>query len=829
MEYLHINFMVNETYLDLPSARVLPDAYRDTVRRYAVNEDCMQENAPGVMTFFTARAEDRPAVTFFSRTDRHTTTVSVGRFSQCLGWEWGEKGPSEEFAQILNADFYSEAELNLMAASNTRVQPPEKKRSADLQVNLAPQAKKAILTAAMLRWLRSDPVVRIAVPKGVDYDGYVIAAMKQIYALCPLGLQAVAGFCSYMPDPEKAIDQVYFGFIPQEMADTKTLFLDDSSQSALAAFADGTRRDGLDRFINYLCSCDENELQEFLTELRSDVEGKGNPDKVFTLGTRNYQAIGDALRIMSIQGSPEEHLKEWQSFYENISRYTLNMQNRIKKHIAQTVDTAAVAQLYLRDLKGDTDPVTVLRALRTYNALCGDCPALADALWNTAVAHLQEASVPAAKISEAAGSLENTLGNLITSQRLSGLYFLTVQSRLNKLLAEEPQETAAVVALSEKLEKLEKELQEKQPAGYEALLEQLQAKRAGLQEQQGDIAFMSLCKQLADLEKRPVENLSQIQDALTRAKLLIQRLAAQPQDERVVQLTQKVKAFQKQLTDLENSSFTDLNEILSAVSAAGDSYFTALSNIDLTRLRKLDSNQYQQAMEALDAKRPACMGAYTAAFEKSGQKLTLPVLAKKNEFVLSRIMSDLARFNCMAIPFEPRLDEKVWEKKLVRAKLLAREIFGQEKGQESVAITLDGADYEYNFFMDLLNKRLRPDAVTDDSQKQALENATMSLISAEVFRDAKALDYLTKLFANCRMSFQKLFLCILMGALGTDPKANTNAFSLMVKAAAKRHGQTEADSARVMAQLADEAADLDPKVEKQFRAFAEKLLGRPGR
>ena len=826
MEYLHINFMVNETYMDLLPARALPDAYRDTVRRYAVNEDCMRENAPSILTFFTTRGEDEKAITFFARTQRHTTTVSVGRFSQAFGWEWGQNGPSEKFTAILDSDFYTEAELNPLAASNAAIQFPEKKRAALPEVTLAPQAKKAVLTAAMLRWLRSDPAIRIAVPRGVDYDSYVIAAMKQIYGLFPLGLQAVAGFCSYMPDTEKAIPQVYFGFIPQDMADTKTLFLDDSSQSALAVYADGTRRDGLDRLINYICSCSDADLQEFLNELYTDVEGCGNPSKVFSLGTRNYQAIGDALRIMSIQGTPQEHLKEWQNFYDNINRYSDNMRLRIKKHIAATVDPEAIVALYIKGLQGETDALTVFRALRSYNTLCGDCPALAEALWNTAVSHLLDAAVAARKIREAAENLSNTLSNLATPQRLDGLYLLTLQTRLQKLLAETPQDSGAVDLLTKNLEDLEKDLLDKKPEGYLELLNSLQAKKASIQSLQGDMQFQSICKQLVELEQKPVENLTQIQDVGTRAKILLQRLDSLPRDSRVIQLGDRIRTFQQHLNTLERSSFTDLNEILRSIEAAGNNYFAALNNVELSRLRKLDTNQHKQVMDALDAKRPPYMGVYVTEYEKSGQKLCIASLMTKNEFVLSRIIGDLGRFNYMTIPFDPKLDDKLWENRLNRAKLLARELFGQEKGQEVIAVTLDNMDYEYTFFQDLRTKRLKPDSVTDANQQQALSNATMSLIALEIFRDARDLDYLTRLFAACQMSFQKLFLCIMAGAFGTDPRGNTNAFEQIVKTASKQRGQTEEESVQAMLTLVEENRDLNSKVVQQFQTFAEKIVGK---
>jgi len=102
----------------------------------------------------------------------------------------------------------------------------------------------------------------------------------------------------------------------------------------------------------------------------------------------------------------------------------------------------------------------------------------------------------------------------------------------------------------------------------------------------------------------------------------------------------------------------------------------------------------------------------------------------------------------------------------------------------------------------------------------------MSLINAEVFKDAKDLDYLTRHFADYEMSFQKLFVRVLLGFFGTDPKGNANAFSIMIKAAAKRHKQTEADSVRAMIRISEETSDADPKVLKQFQAFAEKLVGK---
>ena len=102
----------------------------------------------------------------------------------------------------------------------------------------------------------------------------------------------------------------------------------------------------------------------------------------------------------------------------------------------------------------------------------------------------------------------------------------------------------------------------------------------------------------------------------------------------------------------------------------------------------------------------------------------------------------------------------------------------------------------------------------------------MALVNEGIFKDAKDLDYLTTSFAKYRISFQRLFIAVMQGKFGADPRGNTNAFTLMVKASAKKNEQTEADSVRIMIKLTDDLQDMDPKVAKQFLAFAEKLVGK---
>ena len=109
-------------------------------------------------------------------------------------------------------------------------------------------------------------------------------------------------------------------------------------------------------------------------------------------------------------------------------------------------------------------------------------------------------------------------------------------------------------------------------------------------------------------------------------------------------------------------------------------------------------------------------------------------------------------------------------------------------------------------------------------QKTVLESAVMSLITLEVFHDARDLDYLVRRFDEYEMSFQKLFARVLLGFFGTDPKGNANAFNIMAKSAAKRHNQPVADAVRAMIRISEDTPNVDERVLKQFQAFADKLV-----
>ena len=237
MDYQYINTIKNEQYIDLAARKPFPGAMLPEVQKYCCDNTFLADGINASVMFFTLTSAGTAPFTVISRSDKKQNCVSLGRFVQAYGWAWPKGGRQADMPklfsntdELLHTRFLTENEVDALAASPDAPWEVYSSYIPAAPVQIDPKALSAALFGVVRRWASSEPAVRIAVPAGVDYMDYVMAAVSQLYAHMPFAMRAAAGFCSYLPQAlGEKLPRISIGFIPERMADNNTLFLDGSS------------------------------------------------------------------------------------------------------------------------------------------------------------------------------------------------------------------------------------------------------------------------------------------------------------------------------------------------------------------------------------------------------------------------------------------------------------------------------------------------------------------------------------------------------------------------------------------------------------------------
>lgn len=448
MDYLYLNAIVKEVYKDLPCGCPFPTEFGRNMYATVSGLDCLSNpDVPNVLSFFTLRAKGQASAMVFSNIQKHTNSASVGRFIQSIGWTWNGDKLFRELDDILDVGFFSEEEINETALRGGSFALPKDRRNSyeTISVELSPKVKQAILTTVLLRWLRFEAPLRIAVPKNVDYNSYVISAMKQIYRIFPVSLRAKAGFCSYLPSDKNVPETIFIGFIPEEMADSRTLCLDGSSAAACATLNCGTNSATLDTFIHHIAHESEDELPTFFEEMYEDLEGSGSNEKMVLVNYRDYQFIGMALNLLSLDGSLSELISQWNSkFFNHKDRdnIPLRWREKIRKKIRSTIDPAEFCSLAERRLNAEA-----FDGLIAYREYCAGNAELADALWNTAVAQQIGRKKTYTDIYSHVSKRQKDLSFILDEPKLDVLFRKSVEEQLAALREKPAQDLKSIEKL----------------------------------------------------------------------------------------------------------------------------------------------------------------------------------------------------------------------------------------------------------------------------------------------------------------------------------------------------------------------------------------------
>lgn len=528
MDYLYINAIVKEVYKDLPCGCPFPAEYRRNLHSVLSGQDCLSNpEFPEVYSFFTLRAKDQMPVLVLGKVQKHTNSASVGRLTQGLGWAVDGKLLLNNLEEMLGADFYSEDEINETALRGDKFVLPKDRRCGlqEIPMTFSAEVKKAILTTVLLRWIRYEDPLRIAVPKNVDYRSYVFSAMKQIYSLFPVSLRARIGFCSYLPSAKNVTDCIGIGFIPEAMADSVTLCLDGSSRAACAALSSGTQNQAQDELIEYLACASDEERRIFLEEFYTEVETKD----IFEITIRDYRAMGTMVGLRKLadsRNSQEEQIVQWNKRFFNSKDYEggkLNpeMKRKLLKQFRETIRPEAFCAWFTRECGNGT----VFDALDSAEKYYADNQPLADALWETAVAQLTERKVSYKDIYTRAARRQKELPFVITENGLNALFCKSVEEQFAALSAQSAPTLAVLENLKTKADQLlqytEVRMIPETPrlqSGIREYMLQLDSRRDVLILRDYEAAF-------ARLKDRPADNMEQTRNLIAEIRSLRESVA----------------------------------------------------------------------------------------------------------------------------------------------------------------------------------------------------------------------------------------------------------------------------------------------------------------
>ena len=378
MDYQYIYTVVKGSYVVLPSFRKVPSDIEAELARYAGNFVGQSAGIDEDFCYFSLKRAKGLPVLGFGKSQRKLNCASVAKMTQCAAWDWDETLLRDRFDEVLRFAFYSEAQVDACAEDESSV-PAFGKGDAPVardfyDVPLTREAIRAILYGIFSRWLLGKAPVRIAVParETARYGQYVLSAVRKIYSYFPVVLRGEAGFVSRLqPGMEKNLPRISLIFVPEAMADAKTLFLDGSKPAAFASIPNTTNRRNIDRFIEHLSSLDDpEERKSFLNAVFYDLERK--PDMLDTAAgdARQYGNYGEVLLLLDNKGSTEQKIEAWLRFCENAESYPAGAVDQIRTLIDAELSPEALVDYARSKFPGMDKPADCVSGVTGLLPLC---------------------------------------------------------------------------------------------------------------------------------------------------------------------------------------------------------------------------------------------------------------------------------------------------------------------------------------------------------------------------------------------------------------------------------------------------------------------------
>lgn len=736
--YVFINTVVSEVYTDIPMEIAFPSKpapYIPEINKYVTTDYFLNSSLPSVYTYFTVFDNDGKPVAIYGKCARKTNAISVCRYTQAAGWPWSEgELYRDAFDSLLRFGFYSEAEVDALSAGAAAARFGCGQDSAPLDVTfqIHPSALRALVYAAFLRWQRSDPLVRIGVPaqyKGEAYNAYVLSAVRTLYSYFPVGLKAKAGFSSYLPvGKEKNLPSLYFGFVPQEEADSATLFLDGSSLAVYEKMPKTLGKKSLDYFINSLLGMEDPAArQSFIEKVFTDVDGK---NKIQGLTPVKYTYFSDTLLLLNHEKSTLEMMPEWIRFCNAPEQYP----SSLVPELYNAIKTELNAQVFADYMDAEYPDSMTLEAFaekyKQITNLCCTSSTLREGFWNRLDAFLTNCRASNAEVLTFLQQQEKGLKRIGLAR-----YQQTYEQWRSRLAVQVKREAfAAMDSFKGSYEQSRQQFKQIRKQAVESLKlaftpDEAAAILREIQEHGSELTVKSIMAAFLPISRRKVENSAEIQSVISEAEGIFRALETEngpTADEARKLVSDFINVRSQSLGQrdvVKRRIFSELRmqqdyfaaiEIISANMAANNS------------LEKPDQDAFLAQIRNL---KPQTEREYRTVFQsRYGKALTFENLTHLDPLVMACVLKDLSAF--FATPY--RLGKSNLSARELRDKIVHRQAQVQQfqEGQ-SLTVDLDGAKLN----AELLKTILTPDAGRKISREnlRVVEDGTLALAESGVF------------------------------------------------------------------------------------------------
>lgn len=827
MDYLFINAIVKETYTDLACSSEFPASHRRRMIAAAPKDDFLDSKiVDSVFAYQSLTDSGRAPILMLTNVQRQKNCVSLGRYTQTMGWEWDPKLICADMDTIFGARFHTEQEILAWAENSEKIPLPGQGKVPGLRdaISMDPMAVRTIMTAVLIRWLKRDDPIRIAVPAGVDYNSYVWQAVRQIYAHFPVALRLEAGFCSYMPDIKKSGNRISIGFIPESMADNKTVFLDGSRRSAIAAFEKGTGRPMLDRFVEYLSVAESSQRQGLLGEVYTDVEFGGDWKKMAEVTARDYQATGEALDLLASTGGPDEMMPRWKQFFEEQEKYSPAMRRQVSSAIGAKVDKDAFCKTFRSECAQAASPEKVLEILSTYQPFCRVSKPLADGLWETALSFMHGKSMTYRKIHEAAKAAQQALDAVLDADKMDKLAALSLGEQWAELKREAIRSAAEAEKFLKDTENLYRTLANSQRNPHlAALLQEVAQVREQTDMARCDYIVADLQAQFTKVYRMPADSMAQMKDLIARCRKLLEALSPLRESDAKAYLAGQITAFARELQEKTGASDTKLQQLLDII-AQGNRYFLILDALDAAEKDDLDQSLLEQMHQALREKCPATLEAYAQEFLNTYERtLNLSAIAARPDFVCKIIVSDICRFNQVSVHCKSSNFWKGHLREMEKAEFAG----GMISDNCAVDVLFQNKHYDGEWFRKLLMLEHTAGTMGD---KEIFRNTLFALVKSGAY-SGQELSACLKMLSQCNILFKEFFPLLIAGNFrDTTESQYLAAYKAILKYILEEKPDRKAENVvHTFHKILEENRDnLDRTAHSAFKKFESKYTGKAG-
>lgn len=650
MDYLYINTIVKESYVDLACGCAFPENVRKEMISVGTNDAFLMSKENCVYSCFTVGAENENAapVLVMMQTARQKSSSSVGRYTQCIGWDWNKTFVTEGFDSVLSTGFYTEEELAQFAVVRTPVVLPKDRVNSfgKRQIDIDSRTLQAILFRVFLRWTKGTDPVCIAVPKTENYNDYALSAARIIYSYFPAALRMQTGFTTFLNLESEVPQQIGFGFVPEEKANNRTVFLDGSTQAAVNRFVEaGTRRESLDVFIRHLTTCPNEQRKAFLQGINRDVEGNadGSDDgrKLLKVNAKAYMPVGEALSARNLPWPEMSTLAEWTECQKKINEYPATVRGDLANHIRDSI-LAPETQAFVYQQAQFCDVNQIAQTvLAPFMYFCGQYLELSEQLWDTTLKCYKAKGLGYEDIYKLLAGNYKPLQNLLTEGRMRSLAHQKLLERIDAFISVKYSEEAQIKQSLEKCHELMDECVKLQlPEAYQKLKRYEEESLAIV----GGIRLQKWTEDCRKVGQLPLTTSAELTTAIESANHVKLEIEQSEFASYGAELHAKLQKYVAACEEKKNSS-SILLEKAGAEIAGSSSYFDAVCVPFKPEYKLLKDEDMQVLWQQVQAMKPNTLQSYTELFETIFQKkLRLPEVMGMPKPLKNTILEDLTGF-----------------------------------------------------------------------------------------------------------------------------------------------------------------------------------------